>query len=42
MISLSTSSTYPESTARGFAYAAEVGYDGVEIMVGIDALSQQT
>ena len=42
MISLSTSSTYPESTARGFAYAAEVGYDGVEVMVGIDALSQQT
>ncbi|MFD4323227.1 sugar phosphate isomerase/epimerase family protein [Nocardioides sp. NPDC058538] len=42
MISLSTSSTYPESTAHGFAYAAEVGYDGVEVMVGIDALSQQT
>ncbi|GGU24240.1 sugar phosphate isomerase/epimerase family protein [Nocardioides albus] len=42
MIALSTVSTYPESTAHGFAYAAEVGYDGVEVMVGIDALSQQT
>lgn len=42
MIALSTSSTYPESTAHAFAYAAEVGYDGVEVMVGIDALSQQT
>ena len=41
-ISLSTVSVYPESTAHAFGYAAEVGYDGVEVMVGIDALSQQT
>ncbi|WP_232676372.1 sugar phosphate isomerase/epimerase [Nocardioides sp. R-C-SC26] len=41
-IGLSTSSVYPESTAHAFGYAAEVGYDAVEVMVGIDALSQQT
>ena len=41
-IGLSTSSVYPESTAHGFSWAAEVGYDAVEVMVGIDALSQQT
>jgi sugar phosphate isomerase/epimerase len=40
-IGLSTASVYPESTAHGFAYAASVGYDAVEVMVGIDALSQQ-
>ncbi|MEZ0577804.1 sugar phosphate isomerase/epimerase family protein [Nocardioides sp. MH1] len=41
-IGLSTSSVYPESTAHGFAWAAEVGYEAVEVMVGIDALSQQS
>jgi len=41
-IGLSTSSVYPESTAHGFAYASALGYDAVEVMVGIDALSQQT
>lgn len=41
-IGLSTSSVYPESTAHAFAYAAAIGYDAVEVMVGIDALSQQT
>jgi sugar phosphate isomerase/epimerase len=40
-IGLSTASVYPESTAHGFAYAAQLGYDCVEVMVGIDALSQQ-
>ena len=40
-IGLSTSSVYPESTAHGFAYAAALGYDAVEVMVGIDSLSQQ-
>ncbi len=40
-IGLSTSSVYPESTAHAFAYAASVGYEAVEVMVGIDALSQQ-
>ena len=40
-IGLSTASAYPESTAHAFAYAAQLGYDAVEVMVGIDALSQQ-
>jgi sugar phosphate isomerase/epimerase len=39
-IGLSTSSVYPESTAHAFAYAAQLGYDAVEVMV-IDSLSQQ-
>ena len=41
-IGLSTSSIFPESTAHAFTYAAGLGYDAVEVMVGIDALSQQT
>ena len=40
-IGLSTASTYPESTAHAFAWAARLGYDSVEVMVGIDSLSQQ-
>jgi sugar phosphate isomerase/epimerase len=40
-VALSTASVYPESTAHAFAYAAKVGYDAMEVMVGIDALSQQ-
>ncbi|MDP3891660.1 sugar phosphate isomerase/epimerase [Nocardioides sp.] len=42
LIGLSTASVYPESTAHAFGYAASLGYDAVEVMVGIDALSQQT
>jgi len=41
-IGLSTVSVYPESSAHAFAYAASMGYDAIEVMVGIDALSQQT
>jgi sugar phosphate isomerase/epimerase len=41
-IGLSTVSVYPESTAHAFGYAKAIGYDAVEIMVGVDALSQQT
>lgn len=41
-IGLSTASVYPESTAHAFGWAAQLGYDAVEVMVGIDALSQQT
>jgi sugar phosphate isomerase/epimerase len=41
LIGLSTTSVYPESTAHAFTYATQLGYDAVEIMVGIDALSQQ-
>lgn len=41
-VGLSTVSVYPESTAHAFSWAASIGYDAVEVMVGIDALSQQT
>jgi sugar phosphate isomerase/epimerase len=41
LIGLSSASVYPESTAHAFSYAATLGYDAVEVMVGIDALSQQ-
>jgi sugar phosphate isomerase/epimerase len=41
-IGLSTVSVYPESTAHAFGYAKTIGYDAVEVMVGVDALSQQT
>lgn len=41
LIALSTVSTYPEPTAKAFAYARDVGYDAVELMVGIDTASQQ-
>lgn len=38
-VGLSTVSVYPETTAAGFAYAAEIGYDAVEVMVGMDRLA---
>lgn len=38
-VSLSTSSVYPGSTASGFEAAKRLGYDGVEVMVGIDDVS---
>jgi sugar phosphate isomerase/epimerase len=41
-IALSTASVYPESTAHAFGWAASLGYDAIEVMVGIDSLSQQT
>jgi sugar phosphate isomerase/epimerase len=41
-VGLSTASVYPESSAHAFGYAASIGYDAVEVMVGIDSLSQQT
>ncbi len=36
---LSTTSVYPESTASGFEVAGTLGYDGVEVMVGIDPVA---
>lgn len=39
-VALSTASVYPEDTAVGFAVAASLGYDAVEVMVGLDATSQ--
>ncbi len=41
MIGLSTASVYPESTANGFEMASRLGYDAVEVMVGIDPISQE-
>jgi sugar phosphate isomerase/epimerase len=38
-VALSTSSVYPESTAAGFALARRLGYDGIELMVGVDPAS---
>jgi sugar phosphate isomerase/epimerase len=37
---LSTSSVFPEPTSAAFATAAALGYDGVEVMVWTDAVSQ--
>jgi sugar phosphate isomerase/epimerase len=39
-VALSTASVYPESAEVGFLLAAELGYDGVELMVWTDPLSQ--
>ena len=41
LIALSTASVYPESTANGFELASRLGYDAVEVMVGIDPISQE-
>ena len=40
VVGLSTASVYPESTSHAFAYARRLGYDAVEVMVGIDAISR--
>ena len=40
LVTLSTASTYPESTTAAFEMAARLGYDGVEVMVLGDAVSQ--
>ena len=40
LFALSTASVYPESVAHGFEYASALGYDAVEVMVSIDAISQ--
>ena len=37
---LSTSSVFPEPTAAAFEMAANLGYDGLEVMVWTDAVSQ--
>ncbi|MEK9663475.1 MAG: sugar phosphate isomerase/epimerase, partial [Candidatus Nanopelagicales bacterium] len=39
-VALSTSSVFPEGTAAAFEIAARLGYDGVEVMVMTDAVSQ--
>jgi sugar phosphate isomerase/epimerase len=39
-VSMSTASAYPESCARAFELASRLGYDGVEVMVWTDPVSQ--
>ena len=39
-VALSTSSVYPERTPEAFEIAARLGYDGVEVMVYTDPVSQ--
>ncbi|WP_461023761.1 sugar phosphate isomerase/epimerase family protein [Thalassiella azotivora] len=41
-VGLSTASVYPLGCAEGFALAARLGYDGVEVMVWTDPVSQDT
>lgn len=38
-VTLSTTSVYPESSASAFELAAQLGFDGVELMVGVDPLT---
>jgi len=40
-VALSTASTYPENTTASFELAARLGYDGLELMVGTDPVSQE-
>jgi sugar phosphate isomerase/epimerase len=39
-VALSTASVYPQGCADAFAIAADLGYDGVEVMIWTDVLSQ--
>lgn len=39
LVTLSTSSMFPESTASGFEVASRLGFDGVEVMIGIDPVA---
>lgn len=39
-IGLSTASVYPQNTEAAFKYAAELGFDGVELMVWAETVSQ--
>jgi sugar phosphate isomerase/epimerase len=39
-VALSTASVYPETCVDAFAIAADLGYDGVEVMVWTDPVSQ--
>ncbi|MFC7624661.1 sugar phosphate isomerase/epimerase family protein [Microlunatus sp. GCM10028923] len=38
-VALSTASVYPETTSSAFELAHRLGYDGVEVMVGIDPVA---
>ena len=39
-VGLSTASVYPLRTEAAFEYAARLGYDGVELMVWAETVSQ--
>lgn len=39
-VGLSTASVYPQKTESAFEFAVELGYDGIELMVWAEALSQ--
>ena len=39
-VALSTASVFPERTADAFEAAARLGYDGIEVMVTMDPVSQ--
>jgi sugar phosphate isomerase/epimerase len=39
-VALSTTSVYPYTCAEAFGFAADLGYDGVEVMVWTDPVSQ--
>lgn len=41
-VGLSTASVYPQKTESAFEFATELGYDGVELMVWAEALSQDS
>ncbi|WP_035913742.1 sugar phosphate isomerase/epimerase family protein [Knoellia sinensis] len=40
-VALSTASVYPENCAAAFQHAARLGYDGVEVMVWTDPVTQE-
>ena len=40
-VALSTASVYPENCATGFDLAQRLGYDGIEVMVWTDPVSQE-
>ena len=39
-VALSTSCAYPDGTTAGFELARDCGFDGVEVMVGLDPLAE--
>ena len=40
LVALSSASVYPESTTSAFELGSRLGYDAIEVMVGIDPVSQ--
>jgi sugar phosphate isomerase/epimerase len=42
LVALSTASVFPDRVADAFEVAARLGYDGLEVMVSADAVSQDT